>query len=132
MEDTNFFNDGISIIITECPKGYRRKYVKAISSAVVLTKNIISDFKANVINNTLGGELDAYSNLAEKAFDICLERLKAKAEKLGYDGVCNIRAVTPSMAMGAAEIVLYGVAFVYVNNKGERLEKSDVASENPI
>lgn len=117
MDDLNFFHDGISIVINECPKGYRRKYVKAISTAIVLSKNAIQDLGASIKNFT-GGELNAYSNLAEEAFDRCLERLKLKATKLGYDGVCNIRAVTPSMAMGAAEIILYGIGFIYVDSKG--------------
>ena len=109
----NFLHDGVEIIINECPKGHRRKYVKVISAALVTSKNILKDIGAN-IKNVFGGELDSYSNLAEETFEKCIERLKNKAAAAGYDGVCNIKAFSPSIAAQAAELVLYGVGFVYV------------------
>lgn len=113
MDDINFLHDGIEIVINECPEGHRRKYVKVVSAAIVTSKNILKDVGAN-IKNIFGGELKSYSNLAEETFEQCLERLKNKAKAAGYDGVCNIRAFSPSIAAQASELVLYGIGFVYV------------------
>ena len=117
MDDVNFFHDGIELVIHERPIGTHRKYIKIVSAAVVNSVNIIKDFKTNLKNNTFGGELNAYSSLAEETFEKCLEKLRLKAEKLGYDGVCNIKALTPSMSMGSAELILYGFGFVYVKDE---------------
>ena len=122
MDDINFLHDGIEIVINECPKGFKRKYVKVISAAIVISKNIFHDVGAGV-KNIFGGELRSYSNLAEETFEQCLERLRNKAKAAGYDGVCNIRAFSPSIAVQASELVLYGIGFVYVSMHPKESDK---------
>jgi uncharacterized protein YbjQ (UPF0145 family) len=47
--------------------------------------------------------------LAE-AWEIALERMKEKAERLGADAVINVRFMTSAIMSGAAEILAYGTA----------------------
>jgi len=70
-----------------------------------LGKDIMSGFKTIV-----GGELSAYSDMLNEARAIATKRMVTEAEKLGADGVINIRYATSNIMQGAAEVMVYGTA----------------------
>ena len=70
-----------------------------------LGKDILSGLKTLV-----GGELTAYVEMINEARAIATKRMVEEAEKLGADGVINIRYSTSNVMQGAAEILIYGTA----------------------
>ncbi len=68
-------------------------------------KDILSGLK-----NIVGGELKAYTELMQEARDEAVERMTKEAESMGANAVLNVRFVTTSITMGAAEILAYGSA----------------------
>ena len=70
-----------------------------------LGKDILSGLKTLV-----GGELTAYSEMMNEARAIATKRMVEEAEKLGADGIVNIRYASSAVMSGAAEIIVYGTA----------------------
>lgn len=70
-----------------------------------LGKDIISAFRL-----LIGGEMKEYSEMMGEARDIATDQMIDEAEKLGADGIINIRYSTSSVVGGAAEIMVYGTA----------------------
>ncbi len=68
-------------------------------------KDILAGFK-----NIVGGELKAYTELMQEARNEAVDRMKAEAKSMGANAVLNVRFVTTSITMGAAEILAYGSA----------------------
>jgi uncharacterized protein YbjQ (UPF0145 family) len=62
------------------------------------------------LKNIVGGELKAYTELMQEARDEAVERMTKEAESMGANAVLNVRFVTTSITMGAAEILAYGSA----------------------
>jgi len=68
-------------------------------------KDILAGFK-----NIVGGELRAYTELMQEARQEAVDRMLEEARSMGANGVLNVRFVTTSITMGAAEILAYGSA----------------------
>lgn len=68
-------------------------------------KDILSSFK-----NIVGGEIKAYTELMQEAREEAVQRMQQEAQSMGADAVLNVRFVTTSITMGAAEILAYGSA----------------------
>lgn len=68
-------------------------------------KDILAGFK-----NIVGGELRAYTELMQEARQEAVDRMLQEARSMGANGVLNVRFVTTSITMGAAEILAYGSA----------------------
>ena len=62
------------------------------------------------LKNLLGGELRSYSEMLNNARALATKRMVQEAEKLGADGVINIRYASENVAMGTAEVMVYGTA----------------------
>ena len=77
--------------------------------------NFFKDTAATIRNATVGGELEDYTKLMAKGIETAKERMLENAEALGADGVYAVNIATPQIAGGAAEIIMYGTAFKYVN-----------------
>ncbi|QGU95638.1 heavy metal-binding domain-containing protein [Clostridium bovifaecis] len=70
-----------------------------------LGKDIMSGFKTLV-----GGELVSYTEMMDEARAIATKRMVEEAEKLGADGIINIRYASSAVMQGAAEVIVYGTA----------------------
>lgn len=81
-----------------------------VSGTCVLSRAITSDLAAT-FRNTVGGEINTYSNLLQKAFDMALKRVVAKAKKSEATGIFGIQMACPEIAGGAAEIIVIGTAY---------------------
>ncbi len=77
--------------------------------STVRAKHVGRDFLSG-LKNIVGGELKAYTELMQEARDEAVQRMLAEAKSMGANGVLNVRFVTTSITLGAAEILAYGSA----------------------
>ncbi len=63
-----------------------------------------------MIRNVTGGEIQEYSRLLAESREQSLQRMTARAEEKGANGVVGLRFVTSVIMGGAAEILAYGTA----------------------
>jgi uncharacterized protein YbjQ (UPF0145 family) len=77
--------------------------------STVRAKHVGRDFMSG-LKNIVGGELKAYTELMQEARDEAVNRMKKEARSMGANAVLNLRFVTTSITMDAAEILAYGSA----------------------
>jgi uncharacterized protein YbjQ (UPF0145 family) len=58
----------------------------------------------------LGGELTEYTEMMGKARRVATNKMIEEAEKMGADGIINVRYMTTSVVGSAAELLVYGTA----------------------
>ena len=75
----------------------------------IRSRHIGKDIMAG-LRNIVGGEVLEYTKMMAEAREQALDRMVARAEELGADGVVAIRFTSASVMGGAAEIVAYGTA----------------------
>ena len=76
--------------------------------SVHIGKDIGSAFKTLV-----GGELQSYTEMLNKARALATERMVHEAEAVGADAVVAVRYSSSSVMQGAAEVMVYGTAVRY-------------------
>ncbi|MBT5322314.1 MAG: YbjQ family protein [Verrucomicrobiales bacterium] len=64
------------------------------------------------LRNLVGGEVVEYGKLLSESREQALDRMKAKAEKLGANAVISLQFQTSVIMGGAAEMMAYGTAVV--------------------
>jgi uncharacterized protein YbjQ (UPF0145 family) len=62
------------------------------------------------LRNLAGGEIREYTKMMAESREQALDRMKEEAERLGADGVVGVRFTTSMIMTGAAEIMCYGTA----------------------
>jgi len=98
------------IVTTETIAGREiRESLGIVRGSTVRARNIGRDIFAG-LKNIVGGEISEYTKLLADSREEALYRLKEDAEKLGADGVINVRFTTSAVMNGAAEILAYGTA----------------------
>ncbi|MBQ7197565.1 MAG: heavy metal-binding domain-containing protein [Synergistaceae bacterium] len=86
-----------------------------VYGASCFSVNFFQDTAAVIRNTTVGGELKSYTDMMNQGIESAKERMIENAEALGADGVYAVSIATPQIAGGAAEIIMYGTAFKYLN-----------------
>ena len=64
------------------------------------------------LRNLVGGEVVEYGKLLSESREQALDRMKAKAKKLGANAVISLQFQTSVIMGGAAEMMAYGTAVV--------------------
>ncbi|SHI83227.1 YbjQ family protein [Aquimarina spongiae] len=77
--------------------------------STVRARNIGRDVFAG-LKNIVGGEIEEYTKLQAHSREQAMQRMIQDAEKIGADGVINIRFTTSMVMQGASEILAYGTA----------------------
>lgn len=80
-----------------------------VSGSTVRSKHVGKDIFAG-LKNIVGGELKAYTELLSESRAEATARMIAEAKDLGANAVINVRFSTSSVAVGAAELYVYGTA----------------------
>lgn len=80
-----------------------------VKGNVVQSKNVGKDFMAG-IKGLVGGELTGYTEMLTEARIIATNRMIEEAEKMGANGIINIRFSSSAIIQGAAEVIAYGTA----------------------
>lgn len=77
--------------------------------STVRARNIGRDIFAK-LKNIVGGEIEEFTQLQAQSREQALQRMMEDAERLGADGIVNVRITTSMVMQGAAEILAYGTA----------------------
>ena len=77
--------------------------------STVRARNIGRDIFAG-LKNIIGGEISEYTRLMADAREEAIERMIADAERIGADGIINVRFMTSMVMAGCSEILAYGTA----------------------
>jgi uncharacterized protein YbjQ (UPF0145 family) len=80
-----------------------------VNGNTVRTRGFGHDFMAG-LKNLVGGEIEAYVEMLQKARELATERMVEKAGELGADGIVCVRYTTSSVMQGASEIMVFGTA----------------------
>lgn len=77
--------------------------------STVRARNLGRDIFAG-LKNIVGGEISEYTKLMADAREEAYQRMILDANRLGADGVVNIRFTTSTVMQGCSEILAYGTA----------------------
>ncbi|MDR1029902.1 MAG: YbjQ family protein [Treponema sp.] len=80
-----------------------------VKGSTIQSKNIGKDI-TQVFKSLVGGELKAYNEMMNEARALATKRMVEDAEKVGADGIVNIRYASSSVMQSAAEVIAYGTA----------------------
>ncbi len=102
--------DNFLVLTIDAIPGQPIHVVGPVMSACCMSKSAAADLLANLKNWSVGGELNAYTLMLDKATQTVTDRLAEQARSMGADAVIGFRLVTSSVATGAAELIGYGTA----------------------
>ena len=97
------------LVNTDFITGKEIETIQIVKGAVIQSKNIGKDIMAG-FKTIVGGELKGYSQMINEARAKATKRMVEEAEKLGADGIVNIRYASSAVMQGAAEVMVYGTA----------------------
>ncbi|GAB6189592.1 heavy metal-binding domain-containing protein [Marinitoga arctica] len=90
--------------------GYEIKEILGVVIGnTVQSKHLGRDIAA-AFKTLAGGELKGYTEMLTEARNTAYERMLNEAEKLGADGIINVRFSSSAVMQGAAEMLVYGTA----------------------
>ena len=97
-------------VTTDFVPGYEvTESLGLVRGSTIRAKHIGKDLLAG-LRTIVGGEIKEYTEMLIEARSESLRRMEAQAERLGADGVINVRFVTSQVMSGAAELLCYGTA----------------------
>lgn len=102
------------LVNTDYISGKELETISIVKGSTIQTRNMFSDI-ANALKTLVGGELKGYNEMMNEARAIATKRMVEEAEKLGADGIVNIRYASSSIMQGASEVIAYGTAVRFKN-----------------
>ncbi len=99
----------ITVTTDNIPGRDVREVLGIVQGSTVQTKHIGRDIAAG-FKTIIGGELRGYTDLMKDAREKAILRMEEHARSKGADAILNVRLVTATVTMGAAEILAYGTA----------------------
>jgi len=91
-------------------KGYTiTETIDIVSGNMVQSKHVGRDIMAG-LKTLVGGEIRGYTEMLVEARKQAQQRMVEEAEKLGADGIVNIRYTTSAIGQGMSELLAYGTA----------------------
>ncbi|KMQ52266.1 hypothetical protein CHISP_0947 [Chitinispirillum alkaliphilum] len=97
------------LVNTDFISGKELETISIVKGTTIQAKNLGNDILSG-LKMMFGGELKSYSEMLNNARALATKRMVQEAEKLGADAVVNIRYASGNVAMGAAEVMVYGTA----------------------
>lgn len=97
------------LVNTDYIAGKELEMLGMVKGSTIQSKNIGRDFTQG-LKTIVGGELKAYTEMMNEARELATARMKEEAEKLGADGIVNVRYASAAVMQGAAEVMAYGTA----------------------
>jgi len=97
------------LVNTDFISGKELETIGLVKGATIQSKHVGKDILSG-LKTLVGGELTAYSEMMNEARVTATKRMVEEAEKLGADGIVNIRYTSSTVMTGAAEILAYGTA----------------------
>ena len=102
------------MLVVTSPEIPGRKIVRTLGLVcgnTIRARHVGKDIMAG-LRNLVGGEVVEYGKLLSESREQALDRMKAKAEKLGANAVISLQFQTSVIMGGAAEMMAYGTAVV--------------------
>lgn len=99
------------LVNTDYISGKELETVGLVKGSTVQTRHVGKDITQK-FKSIVGGELKAYTEMMDNARTVATDRMIDEAEKLGADGIVNIRYATSEVAVtvNCAEVIAYGTA----------------------
>jgi uncharacterized protein YbjQ (UPF0145 family) len=104
MEEKNMI-----LVNTDYISGKELETLGLVKGSTIQSKNLVKDI-TQAIKSLIGGELKAYNEMMNEARVLATKRMVEEAEKMGADGIVNIRYASSSVMQNAAEVIVYGTA----------------------
>ena len=103
----------MTLVNTDFVSGKQIETISIVKGSMIQSKHVGKDLMAG-FKSIVGGELTGYSEMIQEARSIATQRMVEEAEGLNADAVINIRYASATVAQGAAEMLVYGMAVKYV------------------
>ena len=88
--DFQGFRETLILVNTDYISGKELETLSIVKGCTIQSKHIGKDI-ANSFKTIVGGELSSYTEMMNEARAIATKRMVEEAEKLGADGIVNIR-----------------------------------------
>ena len=97
------------LVNTETISGKNLEMLSIVKGSTVQSRHMGKDIMSS-LKTLVGGEITAYAEMLNGARALATKRMVEEAEKLGADGIVNIRYASSAVMQGAAEVIVYGTA----------------------
>ncbi|GHU86746.1 UPF0145 protein [Spirochaetia bacterium] len=97
------------LVNTDYISGKELETLCLVKGSTIQSKNLGKDI-LQALKSLIGGELKAYNEMMDEARALATKRMVLEAEKLGADGIVNIRYASSAIMQNAAEVIAYGTA----------------------
>jgi uncharacterized protein YbjQ (UPF0145 family) len=97
------------LVNTDYISGKELETIGLVKGSTIQSKNIGKDI-TQAFKSLVGGELKAYTEMMNEARALATKRMVEDAERVGADGIVNIRYASSSVMQSAAEVIAYGTA----------------------
>ena len=97
------------LVNTDFITGKKLETLGLVKGSTIQSKNFGRDI-TQALKALIGGELTAYNEMMNEARALATKRMVEDAEKLGADGIVNIRYASSAVMQNAAEVIAYGTA----------------------
>ena len=97
------------LVNTDFITGKELETLGLVKGSTIQSKNLGKDI-TQAFKSLIGGELKAYNEMMNEARALATKRMVEEAEKLGADGIVNIRYASSAVMQNAAEVIAYGTA----------------------
>ena len=102
----------MTLVTTEYINGKETEMLGIVKGTTIQSVHIGKDI-GSAFKTLVGGELQSYNEMLNKARALATERMVREAEALGADAVVGVRYASSSVMQGAAEVMVYGTAVRY-------------------
>ena len=102
----------MTLVTTETLGGRDYDVIGIVKGTTIQSVHIGKDI-GSAFKTIVGGELQSYNEMLNKARALASERMVREAEALGADAVVAVRYASSSVMQGAAEVMVYGTAVRY-------------------
>lgn len=101
------------LVNTETISDKKLEMLGLVRGSTVQSRHLGKDLMSG-LKTLVGGEITAYAEMLNSARALATKRMVEDAEKLGADGIVNIRYSSSSVMQGAAEVIVYGTAVKFL------------------
>ena len=102
----------MTLVTTEYISGKETEMLGIVKGTTIQSVHIGKDI-GSAFKTLVGGELQSYNEMLNKARALATERMVREAETLGADAIIAVRYASSSVMQGAAEVMVYGTAVRY-------------------
>jgi uncharacterized protein YbjQ (UPF0145 family) len=101
------------LVNTDFISGKELETLGLVKGSTIQSKNVGRDI-TQALKSLIGGELKAYTAMMNEARALATKRMVEEAQKIGADGIVNIRYASAAVMQNAAEVIAYGTAVKFV------------------